>query len=104
MLRITIDKNPRGTSLRVEGRLTGPWVEELDRSWRALAAEAGDARVGVDLTDVTFVGEDGRKLLETMYADGVRLKASGCATRRLLEEIGQSYHRSPPRHPVPTPE
>jgi anti-anti-sigma regulatory factor len=104
MLRITIEKSPRGTAVRVEGRLTGPWVHELERSWRTIAAEAGDTRVCVDLTDVTFVGEDGKKLLETMYAEGAKLKASGCATRRLIEEIGQSFSRATSRHPVPTAE
>lgn len=104
MLRITVDKNPRATTLRVEGRLTGPWVEELERSWRAVTADSTDGRVSVDLTDVTFVGEEGKRLLETMYGEGAKLKACGCVTRRLVEEIGQSFHRSHPKQAVPIPE
>jgi anti-anti-sigma regulatory factor len=94
MLRITIDKNVRTTTLRVEGRLTGLWVDELERAWRAVATDSADGRVAVDLTDVTFVGEEGKQLLETMYAEGVKLKASGCVTRRLVEEIGHSFSRT----------
>jgi anti-anti-sigma regulatory factor len=104
MLRITIDKSPRTTTLRVEGRLTGPWVDELERTWRAVASGSADGRVSVDITDVTFVGEEGKKLLEAMYAEGAKLKASGCVTRRLVEEIGQSFNRTHPKHAVPTPE
>lgn len=99
MLRITLTKNPNATTLRVEGRLTGPWVDELERTWRD-AADPNNGRVSVDLTDVTFVDEEGKHLLELMYEQGVKLKASGCATRRMVEEIGQSFHRVHPKSTV----
>ncbi len=98
MLKITIEKNSRSTTLRVEGRLTGPWVDELERTWRSVTSDLTDGRVSVDLTDVTFVGEEGKKLLEAMYGEGAKLKASGCVTRRLVEEIGYSFNRT---HPSP---
>jgi anti-anti-sigma regulatory factor len=104
MLKITIEKSARCTTLRVEGRLAGPWVDELDRAWQAVGPEPGNGHVSVDLTDVTFVGEEGKKLLQAMYAGGVKLKASGCVTRRLVEEIGQSFNRTRPPKPVPAPE
>ena len=103
MLRITIDKNARATTLRVEGRLTGPWVDELERTWRTVASDPTDVRVSVDLTDVTFVGEEGKKLLEVMYGEGAKLKASGCVTRRLVEEIEHSFNRTHPKQSVPNP-
>jgi anti-anti-sigma regulatory factor len=96
MLKITIEKNSRCTTLRVEGRLTGPWVDELERTWRAVTSDPADGRVSVDLTDVTFVGEEGKRLLETMYGEGAKLKACGCVTRRLVEEIGHSFNRTRP--------
>jgi anti-anti-sigma regulatory factor len=91
MLRITIVKHPRATTLRVEGKLTGPWVDELQRTWRSVTANGADGQVSVDLTDVTLVGEEGKRLLEMMYGEGAKLKASRCATRRMVEEIGQSF-------------
>jgi hypothetical protein len=101
MLKITIEKGARSTTLRVEGRLTGPWVNELERAWHGLAADH-DGGVSVDLTDVTFVGEEGKRLLEEMYGDGAKLKATGCATRRLVEEIGYAFSRN--KHTVPASE
>jgi hypothetical protein len=103
MLRITIDKSARATTLRVEGRLTGPWVDELERSWHALTSDPNDGRVSVDLTDVTFVGEEGKKLLEVMYGEGAKLKASGCVTRRLVEEIGHNFNQTHSKQVVPNP-
>jgi len=102
MLRITITKTPSVPTLRVEGRLTGPWVDELERTWRSVTADAGNARVSVDLTDVTFVGEEGKRLLELMYGEGAKLIAAGCATRRIVEEIGENFHRAHVKIPVPS--
>jgi hypothetical protein len=96
MLRITIDKNSSATTLRVEGRLIGPWVDELERAWRSIASGPTDGPVSVDLTDVTFVGEEGKRLLESMYGEGAKLKACGCVTRRLVDEIGHSFNRNHP--------
>ena len=104
MLRITIDKNQRCTTLRVEGRLTGPWVEELERSWRTLVSGPANGHLCVDLSDVTFVGEEGKRLLETMYADGAKLKASGCANRRMIEEISQTFSRKHTKQATPIAE
>src|ERR1039458_1977856 len=104
MLKITIEKNSRSTGLRVEGRLAGPWVDELARSWRTVNLLSSDVPVSVDITDVTFVSEEGKKLLEEMYGEGAKLKASGCVTRRLVEEIGQSFSRIHPRHSAPKPQ
>jgi anti-anti-sigma regulatory factor len=103
MLRITVIKNSNATTLRLEGRLTGPWVDELERTWRTVASNPADGRLSVDLTDVTFVGEDGRKLLETMYGEGAKLKASRCLTRRLVEEIEHSLSRGSSKNPAPNP-
>ena len=63
-----------------------------------------EGRVAVDLTDVTFVAEEGKRLLETMYAEGAKLKASGCVTRRLVEEIGQNFNRNHPKQIVTNPQ
>jgi len=93
MLRITIENQARETTLRLEGRLTGPWVEELERVWRSSLADPATPALAVDLTDVTFVGENGKKLLEEMYAQGAKLKTSRCATRSIVEEIGHSFKR-----------
>jgi hypothetical protein len=102
MLKITIEKNSKSTTLRVEGRLVGPWVDELERAWRSVTSDPTDGRVAIDLTDVTFVGEEGKKLLEEMYGEGAKLKASGCATRRLVEDIEGSFTR--PRQSVHIPD
>ena len=41
MLRITADDKPRVLSFRLEGRLEGPWVRELEKCWLGMVAVVG---------------------------------------------------------------
>lgn len=91
MLRITFVKNPNATTMRLEGRLTGPWVEELDRVWKTTLAQPPNGAISVDLSDLTFVSEEGKKLLGQMYSQGAKLKTSRCATHSIVEELGHSF-------------
>jgi len=87
MLRITITTRPDGVTVALEGRLAGPWVDELARSWTALTATEDPGSVCVELHAVTFIDAAGKALLRTMHDEGARLAASGCMTRAILEEI-----------------
>lgn len=89
MLKITSEKNRNSVRLRLEGSLTGPWVDELEHEWRTTRPAEGIPLV-VDLTNVTFVGEDGKLLLKQMWREGAQLIATGCCIGHLVEEITQS--------------
>jgi ABC-type transporter Mla MlaB component len=94
MLRISVRTRADGATLTLEGRLAGPWVDELARCWMSVT-DARDARsVDVQLAAVTFIDSAGKVLLRTMHEQGAALAASGCMTRAILEEIGT---RSPER-------
>ena len=58
MLKITSEKDRNSVRLRLEGSLTGPWVGELEHEWQTIQPAEAISPV-VDLTNVTFVGEDG---------------------------------------------
>ena len=87
MLRITVTTHPDGTTLALEGRLAGPWVDELRASWRSLVATRDARPIRVDLDAVTFVDSGGKALLWAMHEQGAVLVASGCMTRATIEEI-----------------
>lgn len=94
MLKITIHNSTNAATLNVEGRLAGPWVAELERSWRTVKDDSPDKPVTVDLCDVTFVDTEGRKLLSSMYEQGARLRTFGCMAKGIVEEIVQAHGRS----------
>jgi anti-anti-sigma regulatory factor len=94
MLKITIHNSTNAATLNLEGRLAGPWVDELERSWRAVKDNSPDKPVTVDLYDVTFVDAEGRKLLSSMYKQGARLRAFGCMAKGVVEDIVHEHGRS----------
>jgi ABC-type transporter Mla MlaB component len=77
MLRITRSADfDRREVLKLEGKLMGPWVAELEQACRG-QAEASD-RLALDLAAVSFVDTAGVVLLRDLVARGARL--AGCST------------------------
>jgi ABC-type transporter Mla MlaB component len=87
MLRITKTTCSEGVTLVLEGRLTGLWVDELARCWKALTPTPDAGSIRVQLDGVSFIDAAGRALLRTIHEAGATLAASGCMTRAILDEI-----------------
>lgn len=87
MMRITVENNSKTSTLKLEGKLSGPWVEELARTWDKVTAEAMGAEVLLDLCGLTFVDPEGRKRLAWMYKHGAKFKTAGCLGKGIVEEI-----------------
>jgi anti-anti-sigma regulatory factor len=66
MLRIADVHNADGTTtLRLEGKLVGPWVEELRRTAEILAGRTREPLV-IDLAMMTFADQAGIELLREL--------------------------------------
>ena len=89
MLRITTRKTAGEIVLTLEGCLTGAWVNELEACWIAADKNLAGPTV-VDLSDVRWVDEAGRKLLARMHRNGARFLAQGCFMSELVREISES--------------
>lgn len=87
MLRITANDRPRALTFRLEGRLEGPWVRELEQCWRGLLEEPRRPTVYVDLTGVTYIDAAGRARLAEMHDQGAQFIAGDCATKAIVAEI-----------------
>jgi hypothetical protein len=73
MLRITVVESSNTTvALRVEGRITGPWVEEL-RTACNLHTLADEVQLSLDLADISFADATGIALLRELRNRGVGL-------------------------------
>lgn len=73
MLRITTIANGTTITLRLEGRLVGDWVGELERCCTCLRTADPTRKVEIDASDVQFVDEKGEALLERLYLSGAKL-------------------------------
>ena len=85
MLKITIDIDGKRANLELEGRLAGPWVQELRDCWER--ARSADRQINVVLKQVTFIDDAGRQLLAEMHRRGTELTAEGCMTKAVVDEI-----------------
>jgi ABC-type transporter Mla MlaB component len=73
MLRISATAEDEGkVTLRLEGRLTGQWVELLQGTCEA-PLETG-VKIVVDLKNVSFVDRDGFVLLRSLADHGVEIR------------------------------
>lgn len=73
MLRIMrLQMAPGRATLRLEGRVIGPWVDELERSCEQVLA--GGHALTLDVADVAFVEPRGARLLKALLARGVAVE------------------------------
>ena len=83
MLRITHAQGHDSIStLRLEGKLVGPWVTELARSCNELPCPPN--RLRLDLSAVTFVDGPGVALLRDLIGRGATLAACSGLVAELL--------------------
>lgn len=93
MLKLTVHNRAMAATLVLEGRLRGPWVNEVEREWSRLASEKGSNNLVADLSGVTFIDAEGRNLLERMMKEGTELRASDLLSRFVIDEIKLALQR-----------
>ncbi len=84
MLRITeVADNASGLLLKLEGKLCGPWVEELARVAGRPLPE-GHGPIQLDMSSVTFADVAGTRLLRELLRQGVEIAATSAFLAALL--------------------
>ena len=97
VLKITVMSSASGITFKLEGKLAGPWVSEVESTWCQARTNSGLGRITVDLSGVTFVNAEGRELLAWMYRRGAALKASDYTMKCLVDQIERSTEQAGPR-------
>lgn len=67
MLKITIVREANTVTMKLEGKLSGPWVSEANQSWHSLEESISSKKLNVDLRGVSFADVEGRQLLREIY-------------------------------------
>lgn len=91
MLRISVEDEAREVTLRLEGRLVGAWVKELEDAWREVDATRKARPLSLDISAVEYVDQAGEYLLALAARRGVRLVASSIAMRELCRKIDAGW-------------
>ena len=86
MLKIDTIESASEILLALQGRLAGPWVDELESQWRRIQAKAGERRIAIDLSGVTGIDGAARYLLQLMRVRNVSLVGACLVIRASLED------------------
>jgi hypothetical protein len=86
MLRLSqIAGMPRTQTFKLEGKLLGPWVDEVSK---ACAASTDHSRITLDLSALMFVDAAGERLLRDLLAQGIEVVACSSYVAELLRYAG----------------
>ena len=87
MLRVTTYETAGSLVVQLEGKLAGPWVDELQKCFRSWENREDIGAIRFDLTDVTFVDDRGKELLTDFRRRGAELVARGCLMKAIVAEL-----------------
>jgi anti-anti-sigma regulatory factor len=94
-LRITVVDEPDATTMKLEGKIIGPWIAELDRAWRSLVASLGSRKLRVDLRGVDRIDPDGRHVLAQIRKEtGAHFLADTPITKYFAEQASLQSHKN----------
>lgn len=97
MLKITNVERVAEQELKVEGKLSEPWVSELESAWNRVRQEARNGQIVVNLSDMTYVDAKGKAVLMTMVAEGARLTAKGIYCEYVVDELMKETQKAQAR-------
>ncbi len=87
MLKITMHDGPEALTFQVEGKLVGAWAKELEQSWKTASSIRNRKALIVDLTEISYIDEDGKRVLAKLFGDGAFFRTAGPMTRAIVDEI-----------------
>ncbi|MGH9448468.1 MAG: hypothetical protein ACRD3O_22530 [Terriglobia bacterium] len=87
MLRITVFEMPPERRFVLEGKITEPWIGELESAWEKAKNPQRSLKCVVDLSGTTAIDESGKRILTRMCGEGARFIANGVATIQLIKDI-----------------
>lgn len=87
MLKITHNNEGGITTLKLEGKLTGEWVSELQQYWQQTLLTNTAAAIRIDLAAVAWVSDEGKVLLGTLQQHGAELLAANLLMVGIVAEL-----------------
>jgi len=91
MLRITVRDMLGAITLKLEGGLSGPWLQELGECWQRTLACKDKPALRVDLSELTVIDRAGEACLANMYRHGAEFISNDCLTEVIVAEITREH-------------
>jgi anti-anti-sigma regulatory factor len=88
MVRITtMAEDAQNVRLKVEGRVVGEWVSELDNSCTGFLAQ--NKMIVLDLSEVSFIDRQGINVLKQVPADKVHIQGGEFVGAGLVRTVSR---------------
>ena len=95
MLKISILDTPAQRRLLVEGKLSGPWIDELRTAWRDASRDLEGRKLLIDLSSLTVISREGEAAIFDLMKQGARFSCAGVLTRHVLKELARRCRCEP---------
>jgi hypothetical protein len=87
-MKVSISDQATLATLKVEGRVVGPWADELGRTWRSLWSSARGKRLQLDICGITFADHKGSQILrEIVRTTGAEIVADSPLTQYFASRV-----------------
>lgn len=87
MLKITVQNCNGSPKVRLDGKLAGEWVGEFEKVCESLCCGKAAQDLTLDLSGVTFVDGEGKRLLGDLLGRGAMLKEPQLLVKYIVDEI-----------------
>jgi hypothetical protein len=91
MLKISIVEGRKQLRLILEGKLIGPWVDEVRAACEKAQSSLGERELVVELWNITSISEEGEKGVLDMMRQGIKIRCRGVFTKRLLRQLSRKF-------------
>lgn len=99
MLKISIIDSPTLRRLVLEGKLAGPWADELRPACERAKAELGGRKLVVEVKNLIVISQAGENALLELMQEGVKVRGFGVFTRHILKELARRAERKDKTQP-----
>jgi hypothetical protein len=93
MLKISIIDSRMHRRLILEGKLVGPWADELRPAWERAKADLGGRELIVEVKNLIVINQTGENVLLELMREGVKIRGCGVFTRHILKELARRVER-----------
>lgn len=87
MLKVTVHDSASALRIEIEGKVTAPFLSEIENCWQTARSAASGKALIVDLTEVDYVDTAGKYLLAWMNETGVRFVGRSLPIQEVVKEI-----------------
>jgi hypothetical protein len=87
MLRISIVERRNQRRLVLEGKLIGPWAEELKSAYEKAKADLNGRDLVIDVKCLTTINADGENVLLELLKQRASFRSAGLFTKHVLKRL-----------------